>query len=51
MKYSFDDQAKIFELIKSMNQGGQCGYIGAVDLAIEQYDHFKEKMKEANKNV
>ena len=51
MKYNYDDGMKILELIQSLNQGGQCGYISAVDLAFEQYDYFKEKIKEANKNV
>ena len=47
MKYSFDDEVKTLELIKSLNQGGEIGYMSAVDLAFEQYDYFKEKIKEA----
>lgn len=50
MKYSWDDRERILELIKSFNHCETVGYIEAVNLAIEQYDYFKHKMEEANKN-
>ena len=51
MKYNLDDEINILELIKSLNQDGKTSYLkDNVDLAIKQYDYFKEKIMEANKN-
>ena len=50
MAYNWDDQSRIFELIKSLNQGGGSYLQDNVDFAIKQYDYFREKMKEANQN-
>ena len=50
MKYNFDDQERILDLIKSLNAGGRGSIIDIVDCAIKQYDYFKEKIEEENKN-
>ena len=50
MKYNWDDQERILELVKSLNQGGGAYLQDNVDLAFKQYDYFKEKIEEANKN-
>lgn len=50
MKYNWDDQERILELIKSLNAGGRGGIHDIVDYAISQYDYFKKKIEEANQN-
>lgn len=49
--YSWDDQERILDLIKSLNAGGRGGIHDIVDCAFAQYDYFKKKVKEVNENA
>lgn len=48
MKYNWDDQERIFELIKSLNHYGGGTLKDRVNDAIYQYEYFKFRMATLN---